>query len=550
MQVTERPHEPPRWAQWGVLLASVMLIWHSLGNHALFPPDEGRYAAVSGWMAEHGNWLQPVLRDHLHVTKPPLTYWAQAVSIRYFGHEDLSPRLPSAIASTLTLLTLFVFARRTSGALVAMLAVGLLAVMPLFQIIGRLAITDPMLTAWWWMALCSAWFAISSGRRHVGWIAAFWASSALVGLTKGPLVFAPITIVAVWLALAGRLRDVRLLMPVLGLPLAIAPLGFVAYGYWITDPVRSIEVWKFEFVDRFTGVSFHDPWWLLFMVFIAGFFPATSMLTLPWFNMTLSRAWGYLRAGDQRALLLVAVILPLLGFSILSRKSPTYILPLAPPLAMLVAGMLARWVDGSMADAPAGIKPPDVRHTTAIAMTGVGVLLPTAAIVLILKGLAPAWATGWTLLWLTLPVVPAMIATWIMVAWWSMRERRLSALGVYFAAMVFVWIGFHHAEDVAMNVMGARPVAQAVAAETRPIVVYRLRNLTIDWYLGRWLNAVEDSEELQVWIDAHPDGVVLTSDSDLAQLRLKAPNLSSRLEGRQEFDAWPLKKIVFCDVVR
>jgi hypothetical protein len=131
-----------------------------------------------------------------------------------------------------------------------------------------------------------------------------------------------------------------------------------------------------------------------------------------------------------------------------------------------------------------------------------------------------------------------------------MRERRLPALGVYFAAMVFVWIGFHHAEDVAMNVMGSRPVAQAVAAETRPIMVYRLRNLTIDWYLGRWLDVVEFPEELQVWIDAHPDSVVLASDGDLAQLQLKFPELRRRLEDRQAFDAWPLKKIVFCDVVR
>jgi hypothetical protein len=212
--------------------------------------------------------------------------------------------------------------------------------------------------------------------------------------------------------------------------------------------------------------------------------------------------------------------------------------------------MLARWVDGSMADAPAGTKPPDVRHTTAIAMTGVGLLLPGAAVVLILNGSAPAWATGWTLLWLTFPVIPAMIATWIMLAWWPMRERRLPALGVYFAAMVFVWIGFHHAEDVAMTAMGAQPVAQAVAAETRPIIVYRLRNLTIDWYLGRWLDAVDGSKDLQAWIDAHPDGVVVASDGDLAYLRSKFPDVARRLEGRQEFDAWPLKKIVFCDVVR
>jgi proteasome lid subunit RPN8/RPN11 len=80
--------------------------------------------------------------------------------------------------------------------------------------------------------------------------------------------------------------------------------------------------------------------------------------------------------------------------------------------------------------------------------------------------------------------------------------------------------------------------------------VYRLRNLTIDWYLGRWLDAVDGSKDLQAWIDAHPDGVVVASDGDLAYLRSKFPDVARRLEGRQEFDAWPLKKIVFCDVVR
>jgi hypothetical protein len=143
-----------------------------------------------------------------------------------------------------------------------------------------------------------------------------------------------------------------------------------------------------------------------------------------------------------------------------------------------------------------------------------------------------------------------MVATWIMLAWWPLRQRRLPALGVYFAAMVFVWIGFHHAEDVAMDVMGARPVARAVAAETRPLIVYRLRNLTIDWYLGRWLDVAEYPDELYRWIDSHPDGVVVLSDGDLAQVRIHAPELGDRLVARQDFDAWPLKKILFCDVVR
>ena len=555
MQPLERNTDPPRWAQWGVLLAALFLVWHSLGNHALFPPDEGRYAAVSGWMSEHGNWLAPQLRDQIHLTKPPLTYWVQAVCVRVFGHEEFAVRFPSAFASSIVLVSLFWFARRTCGPLSAMLAVGLLACMPLVQIVGRLAITDPMLSAWWWLALCAAWLAVeagrTSGRRHLGWIAAFWSACALVGLTKGPLVLAPPAIVASWLFVAGRLRDVRLLLPSLGLPLALLPLGVVAYLYWHADPARAARIWSFEFVDRFTGDGGHnDPWWILLPAFLGGFFPATAMLMLPWFNMSAARAWGFVRGGDLRALLLVAVLLPLVGFSALSGKEVTYILPLAAPLALLVSGTVARWVDGSMSDLPAGITPPDVRITAGIAMTVVGIGLPIAASVLVLRGKAPAWAPGWTLAWMTMPLLPAVAAGWIAMNWWKWRERRLPALGTCFVASFAIWLGFHRAEDTAMAVMGARPVAEAIAAEGRPVLVYALRNLSIDWYLGQWLDFEYKPAPMRAWVGAHPGGMVLTSEVEIDKLRITDPDMAAWLRPQRTFEVWPMRQAMLCEVVR
>jgi 4-amino-4-deoxy-L-arabinose transferase-like glycosyltransferase len=555
MQPLERNVDPPRWAQWGVLLAALFLVWHSLGNHALFPPDEGRYASVSGWMAEHGNWLEPQLRDQVHLTKPPLTYWAQAACVRAFGHGEFAVRFPSAMASTVLLVSLFAFARRTGGALTAMLAVGLLASMPLFQIVGRLAITDPMLSAWWWLALCAAWLAVdagrASGRRHFGWIAAFWLACALVGLTKGPLVLAPPAIVAAWLFLAGRLREVRFLLPSVGLPLALAPLAVVAYLYWHADPARASRIWSYEFVDRFTGDGGHDdPWWILLPAFLGGLFPATAMMMLPWFNMSPARAWGFMRGGDLRALLVVAVVLPLIGFSALSGKEVTYILPLAAPLALLVAGTVARWVDGSVADLPAGITPPDVRITAGIAMSVVGIGIPVAAAVVVLRGLAPAWAPGWTLVWMTIPLLPAVAAAWIAMSWWKWRERRLPALGACFVASFAIWLGFHRAEDTAMQVMGAQPVAEAIAAEDKAVLVYQLRNLTIDWYLGRWLDFELKPAPMRAWIEAHPGGLVLTGEAEIAKLRKTDPDMAGWLRPRRTFEVWPMRQALLCDVVR
>ena len=539
----------PRWLPAAVLAVAVGLVWHSLGDHGLFPPDEGRYAAVSGWMAAHGGWMSPEIRGELHVTKPPLAYWAQAASIRLLGATELAVRVPSAVASSLLLVAVFAFARRWAGALVAMLAVGLAACMPLFEIVGRLAITDPMLALWWWLALCAAWMALRDAASRPGWVAAFWAASALAGLTKGPLLLAPLAIVAAWLVLAGRWRELGRLHPWFGLPLAAAPLALVAWGFWSANPERALAVWRFEFVDRFTGAKHDDPWWYMGMSFVVGLFPATAMLTLPWFNMRWRRAWDAVRAGDLRALLVIAVVLPLVGFSILRGSSPTYVLPLVAPTAILVAMMLARWIDGTADDAPAGTTMPDVRITAGIAMTVVGLGLPAAAAAIVLRGKAPEWAAGWTLLWLALPVVPAMIASWLAIAWWPRRELRGPALCACFAATAALWLGYHRAEDVAMQAMSTRAIAGSVAPG-RALAIVGVKDLGIDWCRGEWASFEDEGAPLAAWLDANPGGAVIVEARVLERMKgYSNPNVA-RLSVSATFDAFLLKRIHVCDVVR
>ena len=540
---------PPAWAQLSVLACAVALLWHSLGDHGLFPPDEGRYAAVSGWMASHGNWLAPEIRGQLHITKPPLAYWAQAASIRLFGSTEFAVRAPSALASSLLILALFAFARRTAGALVATLAVGLVACMPLFEIVGRLAITDPMLALWWWCALCAGWLALRDGTPRPRWAVAFWLATGAVGLTKGPLLLAPPAIVGSWLVLGGRARDIRRLRPVLGLAAAAAPLALVAWGFWQANPDRALATWRHEFLDRFTGGSHNDPRWQVILAFVAGLFPATAMLTLPWFNMSWRRAAAAFRGGDLRALLLVAVVLPLVGFSLLSGSSPTYVLPLVAPTAMLVAMSVARWVDGSAADVPAGTALPDVRITSAVAMSVIGIGLPVAAAVIVLRGAAPPWLPGWSPLWLALPVVPAMVASWIAVAWWSRRERRLPALACAFAATLALWLGYHRAEDTAMRAMSSAEIAASVPPG-RPIAVVGLNNLGIDWIRGEWTARIDRPEQLAAWCEANPGGALLTDEATLRRIRAQPEWPSERIAVVRSFDGFLLRRVHLCDIAR
>ena len=539
---------PARWVPAAVLAASIALVWHSLGDHGLFPPDEGRYAAASGWMAEHGGWLAPELRGQIHVTKPPLAYWAQAASMVAFGKTEFAARFPSALATTGLLLATFVAARAWLGRLAATAAVALLACMPLVQVVGRLATTDAMLSLWWWCAICSAWMALRDSVRRPGWTAGFWTSCALVGLTKGPLLLAPPAIVGCWLLLAGRLRELRRLHPVAGLALAAAPLALVAWGYWSANPDRVLPIWKHEFIDRFTGGKHDSPFLTIPFAFVAGLFPATAMLVLPGFNLPWRHALAALRAGDLRSLLAVSVVLPLAGFSLLRGSSLTYVLPLAAPLAVLAGITVSRWIDGSIDDLPAGRRAPDVRLTLAAVLTILAVGLPAVAVTAVARGLAPSWAPGWDLAWLSLCFVPAAVASWCCIACWSRRSLRLPALAAVCAAWLGGWVVAHRAEDAAMGAMSMRRLVASLPPD-RPVAMLGVVDLGIDWLLGRWTSWHWGGKPMTEWIKANPDGIVLVYEAELERMRERKDPIVGMIEPGEAFDAWPTKRIRVCTVV-
>jgi 4-amino-4-deoxy-L-arabinose transferase-like glycosyltransferase len=419
--------------------------------------------------------------------------------------------------------------------------------MPLFEIVGRLAITDPMVALWWWCALCAGWLALRDAEPRHGWTAAFWAFTALLGLTKGPLLLGPPAIVAAWLLLAGRGREMLRLHPWFGLPLAVAPLAMVAWGFWGANPERAMAVWKHEFVDRVAGGRHDEPRWTIIAAFFVGLFPATAMLTLPWFNISSRSAWNALRSGDLRALLAISVVMPILGFSLLQGSSPTYVLPVAPSTALLVAMMLSRWVDGRADDAPAGTTMPDVRVTAAAAMSVVGIGTIAAAAWVVARGIAPEWLPGWSLLWLAMPIAVPMVASWVTAACWRRRSLRLPLLGMSLAASAIAWAGFHAAENRALSAMSTRAIAGAVPQGT-PVAVIGLKDLGIDWCRGEWTAGPDEDGGLDAWADANPGGAVIVEDRVLQRMRTTNGRTVRRLEIRRTFDAFMLKRVHVCDL--
>ena len=83
----------------GVMALAAFVLFFQLGTRGLSEPDEGRYAEVGREMVASGDWLVPRFNGIEHLSKPPVTYWLIAASLKAFGVNEWAARLPVAIAA-------------------------------------------------------------------------------------------------------------------------------------------------------------------------------------------------------------------------------------------------------------------------------------------------------------------------------------------------------------------------------------------------------------------------------------------------------------------
>jgi 4-amino-4-deoxy-L-arabinose transferase-like glycosyltransferase len=91
--------QPVKSVLW--LLASVLLA--RLALSALIPfmdTTEPRYAEIARIMAQSNDWITPWFNNGVPFWgKPPLSFWAQALSFKLFGVNEFAGRLPSWLAN-------------------------------------------------------------------------------------------------------------------------------------------------------------------------------------------------------------------------------------------------------------------------------------------------------------------------------------------------------------------------------------------------------------------------------------------------------------------
>ncbi|MEJ5237848.1 MAG: glycosyltransferase family 39 protein [Limisphaera sp.] len=483
------------------LTGAIALTWLSGWARALgwplLPVDETRYLSVAWEMWLRGEVWVPHLNGAIYTDKPPLLFWLIHLGWAVGGVGDLWPRMLPVLAATGAVLLTARLARvlwpREAP---AHAAVWILVTSGLWFLWSGLVMFDLVLTVFvllGWNAL------VHPPRGQARW---WWWALAVAGgvLTKGPVVLLfllpPAALVRLWHPRASHADWHRRWLTATG-------VGLLPVLIWLMLAVRRAG-WHYGL-----AVGFHQTahrvvhsyahrrpfWWYL---------PLLPLITMPWGLRLLlfcNAPWLRTAASDPGLRFLAAATLPaFVMLSAISGKQVHYLLPLFPALALALArhahacesgwSRIWRW-------AWAGL------FTFPLVAWLVGRWGPVPTIWLQWVSGLPAWSV----------VLPAALGTAMTMISRRHRNFRIETWACTAGVAMWIWT------------LGAGPSLKAhvqLDALAQEVRLLEQQGRPVAWmghyqgqlhFLGRLERPlpVLGTEEVEEWIAAHPDGVVLVS---------------------------------------
>jgi 4-amino-4-deoxy-L-arabinose transferase-like glycosyltransferase len=491
------PASPSSWSRDLLLLALALVVvfGYRLGSHALYNPDEGRYAEVPREMVATGDWVTPHLDGVKYLEKPPLMYWAVALCLEAFGPSEWSVRAPVALFGLAGVLLTYAAGRRLYGRAAGLLAAAVLATSLLYFVLARLLIIDMAVSVLIAATLFCFILGVGEppGPRRRWLFYGLYASAALATLAKGLIGFlVPGAVMFLWLLLLQQWRRLRPMF----LPTGAAIFLALAAPWHVLAAVRNPE-WArfyllFEHWDRFFSPSHKrtEPWWFFLPILLLGLFPWVGFL---WPALRRRLAGGWARRGENAVawFLVIWAGFILLFFSASESKLAPYILPVFPALAVLIGAELA---------AAAAAHPADGRRGAVGGFSFLCGLLAVALGVAVLKpGVLRDSAQALELR----PYAYGMAAVLVfggIAGFWAARARGLrAALGVLAAtALAFYAL-------LVLATPYIRPGTKPLALELRKLVrpgdrVYTYHGFFHDltYYARRDVGTVAYKDELEI----------------------------------------------------
>jgi 4-amino-4-deoxy-L-arabinose transferase-like glycosyltransferase len=293
-----------------------------------------------------GDWITPRYNGYKYFEKPPLQTWMNALTFAWFGIGAWQARLYTALAGFAGVLVAGYTGARVFNVAAGFAAALVLASAPYWNLMGHFNTLDMGLSLWMELTLCAMLLAQRVGvapgaaRR---WMWLCWASMALAVLSKGLIgVILPGAVLVLYSLIT---RDWALWKR-LSLPSGLVVFFAIATPWFVLVQQRNPEFLNFFFIvqqfDRYLTPAQNRPGPVYYFVgvLLVGFLP---WLPLAWQSVRSALALPrQLNGFAPGKLLIVWSAFIFVFFSASHSKLVSYVLPIAPALALVIGAYLPR----------------------------------------------------------------------------------------------------------------------------------------------------------------------------------------------------------------
>lgn len=311
-----------------LLILSYAFFFYGIGDYSLKEPDEGRYAEIPREMNELHDYAVPHLNYVRYFEKPPLLYWADALSFKVFGVNEWAFRFPNALCAFLCVICLYVFIRRWFNEHMAFLSSIILITSFGFFSMARVVTTDMLFTFWLFLSVLS--FYGFYREKKPFFIYLFYLAIAAATLAKGPVALILLGgAIFLFLLTERNFRFIKEMKLARGLAIYL----LITLPWIIAISLREKEFLYFFFMDqhilRFL-TSKHKRSGPVYY-----FLPVLFGSMFPW-SIFIPRAIANIWKNKELRLMLIWVFVVFIFFSVSGSKLPPYILPMFPAMAVIL----------------------------------------------------------------------------------------------------------------------------------------------------------------------------------------------------------------------
>ncbi|SAL25284.1 dolichyl-phosphate-mannose-protein mannosyltransferase family protein [Caballeronia turbans] len=520
-----------------LLVLALAFIWFApLGYRHLVPSDEGRYAEMAREMFVTGDWITPRYNGYKYFEKPPLQTWANALSFAWFGIGEWQARLYTALTGFAGVLLIGYTGTRVFNAMTGFAAAVILATCPYWNLMGHFNTLDMGLSFWMQLTLCALLLAQRPGlpTREVRlWMWLCWAAMGAAVLSKGLVgLILPGAVLVLYSLVSRDWALWRRLYIGSGLIVFL-----IVTGPWFAlVQMNNPEFFNFFFIvqqfKRYLTPEQNRPGAFYYFV------PVLLVGFLPWLSITFQSVRHGLKTPRQPngfapvTMLLVWTAFIFLFFSASHSKLVSYVLPVAPAIALVIGLYL----------------PSLTKARYRMHLIGYAVFLIAAAFGAIFIGRAGSANTPNALyrafqIWVYAGIAVAFVVT-VFAIWLNRRSVLAGAAGLGAAWLLLGTIaGSGHdvfgTQSSGVTLVPAVKAAMAKLPPDTPFYSIAKLDHTMPFYLGHTMIMVAEADELTFGTQTEPqkwvpsiDEWIKVWDSKRYALALMPPSRYEELTAR------------------